>query len=180
MFRDPGGLALEKGSAFLYSFLLGSFLIYTYYIQSCYVHIIFNFIVFILRIIIVIIIIHIYNHSCLYSYFHLSPSHLSLCIIVIYQLFLLAAPSRCMPSHPTRFPAFSSTPPYPCWLASLFADAAFIASTACDLSCSPEDFHASLPVTLPIVSCASVSHEQANTTNSPIFQTPRLIPQQRP
>lgn len=74
------------------------------------------------------------------------------CMAAVY-CFLLSAPSFCMPSQPTRFPAFSSMPPMPCWLGSRFADAAFIASTACDLSCAPDAFHASAPVTFPMVSC---------------------------
>ena len=73
--------------------------------------------------------------------------------MVVAYCFLLSAPSFCMPSQPTRFPAFSSMPPMPCWLGSRFADAAFIASTACDLSCAPDAFHASAPVTFPMVSC---------------------------
>jgi hypothetical protein len=70
--------------------------------------------------------------------------------------FLLSAPSFCMPSQPTRLPAFSSIPPKP-WLVSRFALADFIASIACSLSCTPDDFHASLPVTLPIVSFGDIS-----------------------
>lgn len=64
---------------------------------------------------------------------------------------LLSAPSFCIPSHPTNFPAVSSTPPSPWLELSLFSLAAFIASMAWFLSCSPEVAHAWLPVTLPIV-----------------------------
>jgi hypothetical protein len=60
-----------------------------------------------------------------------------------------------MPSQPTKLPAFSSMPPIPCWLGSRFADAAFIASMADSLSCTPDDFHGSLPVTFPMVSSAA-------------------------
>jgi hypothetical protein len=48
-------------------------------------------------------------------------------------------------------------PPMPCWLGSRFADAAFIASTACSLSCAPDAFHGSLPVMFPMVSYERVS-----------------------
>jgi len=86
------------------------------------------------------------------------PPNMKYTVTTIYAYcFLLSAPSFCMPSHPTKFPAFSSIPPIPCWLGSRFADAAFIASTACSLSCTPEDFHGSLPVTLPIVSYKTVN-----------------------
>lgn len=66
--------------------------------------------------------------------------------------FLLSAPSFCIPSHPTKLPTFSSTPPYPCLAVSLFSPAFFIASTACVLSWMPDDFQACELVALPIVS----------------------------
>lgn len=68
---------------------------------------------------------------------------------LLYSL-LLSAPSFCIPSHPTRFPAACSTPPNP-FPDSLSSLAAFIASTAWFLSCSPDVAQAWLPVTLPIV-----------------------------
>ena len=97
--------------------------------------------------------IHGYAHICPYLGLGFSLNYLiATCMAAVY-CFLLSAPSFCMPSQPTRFPAFSSMPPMPCWLGSRFADAAFIASTACDLSCAPDAFHASAPVTFPMVSC---------------------------
>ena len=57
----------------------------------------------------------------------------------------------CIPSHPSNFPAVSSTLPSPWLELSLFSPAAFIASMAWFLSCSPDVAHAWLPVTLPIV-----------------------------
>ena len=76
--------------------------------------------------------------------------------------FLLSAPSFCIPSHPTRFPAFSSTPPNPLACESRFWDAAFIASTASCFSCAPLFFQSAEPVTLPTTSCSHKSdqHDQ--------------------
>ena len=67
------------------------------------------------------------------------------------RLFLLAAPSFFMPSHPVSLPATSSALPYPLAAGSRFSVAARIDACAWALSCSPDVVQAWEPVTLPTV-----------------------------